>query len=106
MDTPIPLQRELQQTMGINAAEYNLFFSFYALPNIVLPYITGILADVLGRRYSPRECEHRHALIISGGVLAFGQLLLALGVSADSFRVSLCGRFFFGYCLLIPHRAG
>jgi len=51
MECPIPLQKELQKELNINVSEYAMFFSFYALPNIVLPLVAGILTDKFGRQY-------------------------------------------------------
>lgn len=64
-----------------------MLFSAYSLPNLFIPLIGGYLMDRLGV----------HTLMyFSGGLIAFGQSIFALGVSLKSFNLALLGRVIFG----------
>jgi len=73
--------------MDLSATEYNMFFSLYSLPNIILALFSGYFADKFGRRI---------ALIIFTILVVAGQLFFAAGVQASSFPLSALGRFIFG----------
>lgn len=38
--------------MNLNNLEFNMLYSIYSLPNIVLPFFGGILIDKMGVRFS------------------------------------------------------
>eukprot|EP00826_Nyctotherus_ovalis_P032718 TRINITY_DN2634_c0_g2_i4.p1 TRINITY_DN2634_c0_g2~~TRINITY_DN2634_c0_g2_i4.p1 ORF type:complete len:228 (-),score=31.10 TRINITY_DN2634_c0_g2_i4:774-1457(-) len=73
--------------MNLSATQYNMFFSFYFIPNIVLPLFTGYFADLFGRKLG---------LLICSAVLVVGHFFFALGISNHSFAMSVIGRLIYG----------
>lgn len=73
--------------MNLSATQYNMFFSFYFLPNVIMPLFTGYLADYFGRKAG---------LLFCSVMIVFGHLLFAIGISNRSFGLGLVGRLFFG----------
>jgi fucose permease len=49
-DIPSALQTQLMSRFDINSFYYNLFYSVYSLPNIVLPICGGLFIDKVGIR--------------------------------------------------------
>ena len=68
--------------------QYNLLFSLYSLPNIILPLFAGYLADRWGRR--PMGIAYAIVVVV-------GQLFFAFGVSAKNFALCATGRLLYGY---------
>lgn len=66
---------------------YNLLYSVYSLPNIVIPFIGGILIIKYG---------YRSMFIIFGIFVMIGQMIFALGCSFKSMNVMILGRIVFG----------
>lgn len=64
-----------------------MFFSFYFIPNMVLPLFTGYFADLFGRKLG---------LLICSAVLVVGHFFFALGVNSRSFAMSVVGRLIYG----------
>ena len=73
--------------MGLSATQYNMFFSFYFLPNVIMPLFTGYLADLFGRKTG---------LLFCATMITLGHFFFAFGVSSRSFVLSVLGRFIFG----------
>lgn len=74
-------------------------YSIYSLPNTVLPLFGGILIDKIGVKIS---------LIIFTTLLTLGQLIFAIGGSAESLWIMLLGRFVFGLggeCMTVSQSA-
>ena len=98
-DDPAPLYKELvkpasDKGMGLNHYQYNLLFSFYSIPNFILPFIGGILIDkYLGKRIS---------VILFAGLITFGQFVFSLASNIVKYNVIgaqfllLGGRFILG----------
>ena len=63
-------------------------YSVYNIPNIILPFIGGIVLTKFGNNI---------VFIVVGVFLLIGQLLFALGCSVRDINVMLCGRMFFGF---------
>lgn len=49
-DNPMALQSKIQGEFHITNLEFNLLYTVYSLPNIILPFFGGILIDKLGAR--------------------------------------------------------
>ena len=49
-DFPAVLEESLEHYFNIKPVQYNLLYSVYSLPNIVLPLFGGILLDFIGIR--------------------------------------------------------
>lgn len=98
-DDPAPLYKELvkpasDKGMGLNHYQYNLLFSFYSIPNFILPFIGGILIDkYLGKRIS---------VILFAGLITLGQFVFSLASNIVKYNVIgaqfllLGGRFILG----------
>lgn len=66
---------------------FNLLYSVYAFPNIILPFIGGILADKLGDGVMT---------MVFCFAIVLGQFLLFTGIRAGSIAWMIIGRFVFG----------
>lgn len=67
--------------------EFNLYYSIYSFPNIVLPVFGGYFIDVIGNRIG--------AVLFSVFVV-LGQAIFAFGVMVRNYPISLLGRGVFG----------
>jgi MFS family permease len=67
---------------------FNLLYSLYSFPNIILPFIAGILIMKLGARFM---------FVFYSIFIALGQLLFALGVQYESILTMLFARIIFGF---------
>lgn len=67
---------------------FNLMYSVYSLPNIVLPLIGGVLIFKYG---------YRIMLLVFGFSILIGQLIFAIGCSTKSVIIMLIGRTIFGF---------
>ncbi|ETW06154.1 hypothetical protein H310_03737 [Aphanomyces invadans] len=92
-DNPSALKSQLTQHFSGSVAQsdfemyFNLLYSVYSVPNIVLPLFGGILADKFGPRY----------VLVSTTTLVFlGQVVFAIGNSFQHLPVMLIGRVIFG----------
>jgi len=66
---------------------FNLMYSLYSLPNIVLPLIGGVLIFKYG---------YRIMFLVFGFCILIGQLIFAMGCSCKSITIMLIGRAIFG----------
>ena len=95
-DIPAPLHQQLEDLMydqnGGNSSNFevyfNLLYTVYSFPNIILPFIGGQYVDIYGAPF---------CLFIFTGVVWFGQILFATGAIAKSWPLMLFGRFVFGF---------
>mmetsp|Transcript_26194 Transcript_26194/g.23054 ORF Transcript_26194/g.23054 Transcript_26194/m.23054 type:complete len:297 (-) Transcript_26194:511-1401(-) len=67
--------------------EYNLLYSVYSLPNIVLPFVGGYLLDYFGIKFG---------VILYNGLICVGQLLFCLGCHLGNYSLLILGRAVFG----------
>jgi MFS family permease len=67
---------------------FNLMYSVYSLPNIILPLIGGIMIFKYG---------YRIMFLVFGFSILIGQLIFALGCSMKSIIIMLIGRTIFGF---------
>lgn len=78
---------------------FNLMYAVYSLPNIILPFIGGILIIKLG------SCL---MYFIFGLLILIGQIVFSCGIFYDSIYTVLIGRFIFGLggeCLGLPQNS-
>lgn len=86
-DLPQALQTPIQEKFGISEVEFNLLYSVYSLPNILLPFIGGYILDYFG---------------IKAGVLLYniliitGQVLFTIGCYTNNYQLLIIGRSVFG----------
>ncbi|TMW66094.1 hypothetical protein Poli38472_003859 [Pythium oligandrum] len=84
------LQQHFNEAMGKNEYEvlFNLLYTLYSIPNIVLPFVGGFFVDRIGAR---------QMLLLLTSFVLIGQLIMAFGSSILSFQTMLIGRIVFGF---------
>ncbi len=102
-DIPAALHQQLKDYMTKNidddddddgqggdnyAIKFNLLYSVYSIPNIILPFIGGTIVDRLTAHYS--------ALIFVSLTL-LGQVIFAIGAQTKSWNVMMVGRLIYGF---------
>eukprot|EP00742_Colponemidia_sp_Colp-10_P008520 GILJ01009232.1.p1 GENE.GILJ01009232.1~~GILJ01009232.1.p1 ORF type:complete len:436 (-),score=60.05 GILJ01009232.1:46-1353(-) len=93
MDNPAALKEPLKEYFGDRYTTdeyeflYNLLYTLYALPNVILPLVGGFLIDKIGVR---------KMLLVFGACIVVGQAIVAVGCSVQNFSTMLFGRFVFG----------
>lgn len=86
-DNPMALQSEIKADFGISNFEFNLLYTVYSLPNIILPFFGGILIDKLGART---------AIMIFSTIILVGQAICVAGAYYVKFWLLIFGRVIFG----------
>eukprot|EP01084_Bolivina_argentea_P132617 234045_1 len=86
-DNPVALQNELITKYKLSNVEYNLLYSIYSIPNIILPFCSGILSDKIGEDY---------LIIFFFGLMVLSQTLFAFGCGLSNYTLMLVARFLFG----------
>lgn len=85
------MRDELNKKISLSEKDFEFYFSLmyslYSFPNIILPFIGGLLINILG---------NRKMYIYSGLILVIGQFLFATGYASSSIIVMLIGRSIFG----------
>ena len=88
IDLPAALETTIINVMRVTITQYELLYSLYAWPNVVLVVIGGVLIDrLLGLRLG---------LILFVILSCVGQLLVAMGGYMNLFWLMVAGRFVFG----------
>eukprot|EP01062_Namystynia_karyoxenos_P019121 TRINITY_DN17166_c0_g1_i2.p1 TRINITY_DN17166_c0_g1~~TRINITY_DN17166_c0_g1_i2.p1 ORF type:complete len:666 (+),score=179.10 TRINITY_DN17166_c0_g1_i2:71-2068(+) len=87
-DNPAALKEHLRGLFHEMDAEtfetrFQLLYSVYSFPNIVLPFFGGLLADRIGTRPT---------YLLFGAVITVAQTVFALGASLRSYGLMLAGR--------------
>ncbi|CAD8118594.1 unnamed protein product [Paramecium sonneborni] len=86
-DNPQALQTQIQQELEINIIQFNLLYSVFALPNIFLTILGGMIIDRLGVRFG---------IFTFTLIVTIGQLIIALGGKFNEYSLMLLGRAIFG----------
>lgn len=90
-DIPAALITQLDDYMG-NPADYetyfNLLYTVYSIPNIILPFLGGFFVD----KFGVRTC-----LVVFVATITVGQAIVAFGVSIKSWPIMFLGRVVFGF---------
>ncbi|CAD8147772.1 unnamed protein product [Paramecium pentaurelia] len=86
-DNPMALQSTIQTEMNLNNVQFNMLYSIYSAPNIILPFFGGILIDKIGVRVS---------ILIFSSILILGQSIVVIGGYSLSYGTMLAGRCIFG----------
>ncbi|EQC31215.1 hypothetical protein SDRG_11138 [Saprolegnia diclina VS20] len=92
-DNPAALKSQLQQRFnGAFPPDrfeflFNMLYTLYSIPNIILPFFGGFLVDRLGARL---------CLLMFATTITLGQIVFAFGCSISQFNVMLLGRILFG----------
>jgi MFS family permease len=97
-DIPAATEAQMAQTWSTNATStqfntnFNLLYSVYSWPNVILPFFGGYFADLLGVRLMG---------VVFTGLIALGQLITAVGSSIEDLNtawyVMWIGRTIFGF---------
>ncbi|CAK67772.1 unnamed protein product (macronuclear) [Paramecium tetraurelia] len=90
VDYPSLLATEIKNHFIVDQFQINLLFSFRSFPNIVMPFVGGMLLD----RYGTRRGLFGFMLFI-----IFGTFLCYLSIVLNNFTLMLIGRFFMGLFL-------
>jgi len=86
-DSPQPLQLDIESYLNVSNSEYNLLYSVYSIPNLIFPFLSGLVIDSLGIRI---------AIIGLSLLVAVGQTILFSGAYYLNFHIMLLGRFILG----------
>lgn len=86
-DNPQSLQTAIIEKFDISSFQFNLLYSVYAFPNIILPFVGGIIIDKLGVRVG---------VALFSFILIVGQAVVTFGAATESFTIMLVGRVIFG----------
>jgi MFS family permease len=95
-DNPSALNEQLKEHMqAISPAEdpqyayyFNLLYSVYSLPNVILPLIMGLAVD---------RCGCRLVICILGAAVVLGHVIFTIGVTYGSWSTMILGRIVFGF---------
>jgi MFS family permease len=89
MDIPSALHQPLRDYMrpSFSPFHFNLLYTLYSVPNIILPFFGGYLVDSLGASFS--------ATVFASFVFG-GQFLFAWGLYRKSWTIMFGGRFLYG----------
>lgn len=87
-DNPSALQSQLQERMKLSDSDFNLFYSVYSYPNIILPLFGGILLNYLGPNI---------VMLVCILCVLTGQGIFSVAVSTNSYVLALIGRTVFGF---------
>ncbi|TMW56666.1 hypothetical protein Poli38472_006676 [Pythium oligandrum] len=92
-DNPAALKSQLQQRFNKYPKQrfeflFNLLYTLYSVPNVVLPFFGGVLVDRFGARVM---------LVVFSVAILVGQVVFAAGCSFSSFNAMLFGRVLFGF---------
>ena len=71
-DNPAALKTSLDEFAGLDEQEYNLLYTVYSVPNVILPFFGGYLCDMLGAA---------RATTLFAALLVGGQVVFAFGTS-------------------------
>eukprot|EP01083_Nonionella_stella_P237574 833299_1 len=83
-DNPVALQRQMIDEYGLSNVQYNLLYSTYCFPNMLLPFISGIISDKIGYDW---------LIIIFFGLMVLAQGLFVVGCQLNGlFSVLLTSR--------------
>ena len=89
-DNPSALESYLTKADGdfkLSNVNYNLLYSVYSFPNIVLPLFGGLLIDRMGIRIG---------VVLFSFLLIVGQFLVMMGGVTQNFSLMIVGRVVFG----------
>ncbi|KRX09218.1 Major facilitator superfamily domain, general substrate transporter [Pseudocohnilembus persalinus] len=92
-DIPAALKTEILEQFspkyGQETSEifFSFLYTFYSIPNIVLPLMGGVLCD---------RIQSRTIALITSFIVALGQIIIFQGYSQQSYELMVLGRFIYG----------
>jgi MFS family permease len=89
LDIPAALHQNLKNYMNDSAFElrFNLLYTLYSFPNVILPFFGGYFTDKMGASY---------CLMIFAAFCFLGQLIFAAGTAYRNWTFMLLGRAVYG----------
>lgn len=87
-DIPSALNDQITHDLDMSDTHFNLLYSVYSFPNVILPLFGGAMVDYFGTNLS---------LFIFGSFITIGQAIFAIGLLVKSYPVMIVGRIFFGF---------
>eukprot|EP00117_Sycon_ciliatum_P004809 scpid49543/ scgid9021/ Major facilitator superfamily domain-containing protein 1 len=87
-DQPAALESEIMDVSGVNTAQFELLYSLYSYPNVVLSVFGGFLID--------RVTGLRWGAVLFASIITVGHAIFAFGAQINSFLTMEIGRFVFG----------
>jgi len=87
-DNPQALQAAIVDDFKINTFWYNLLYSVYAFPNIILPFFGGMFVDKFGVRLG---------INLFSFLLIIGQGVVTFGAYSHNYNLMLAGRVIYGF---------
>lgn len=87
-DMPQAIEKELLDYLGLSNLQYNLLFSVYSVPNMILPLVGGYIIDKLGIRFS---------VCLFSLLVFIGQSFFFLGIYQKSYYCMILGRTILGF---------
>ncbi len=88
MDFPAGIQATIIKVMELDNTQYDLIFSAYSWPDIVMSIVGTVIVD--------KYLGMRRGLCIFSCILLTGQSIMCVGAYANSFPMLLCGRVVLG----------
>merc|ERR1719242_726760 len=86
-DNVMALQHALEEKYDLTSIQYNMLYSIYAFPNIVLPFLGGVIMDKVGMDL---------VILFFFILIVIGHGLFILGCMFSYYPLMVIGRFFFG----------
>tara|TARA_B110000285_G_scaffold167097_1_gene186756 strand:+ start:224 stop:811 length:588 start_codon:yes stop_codon:yes gene_type:complete len=87
-DEPAALEIQMEEYFGISATEYGALYSVYSIPNLILPFVGGVIYDKIGIRFG---------LLLFTFFVCLGQYIFMLGSGDKNGFYTMCiGRCLFG----------
>lgn len=87
IDYPASLETQIETQFDVSNSKYGLLYSYFALPNAIMPIVGGVFFDKLGIR---------SGLILFTSIVCVGQGMFMLGGYNMDFNLMLWGRIVFG----------
>ena len=86
-DYPGSLENAIKNEFNVSTSTYGLLYSGYALPNIVMPFFSGLFFDKFGTR---------KGLLMFASLVCLGAFLFTHGGYIMDFNYLLAGRVIYG----------
>ncbi|CAD8150885.1 unnamed protein product [Paramecium octaurelia] len=86
-DYPSVLAEEIKDSFNKDQSDVNLLYTYYSMPNVILPLLGGLFIDAIGIRL---------AMVGFFAILIVGQFLCYISAVSGNFTIMLIGRLVFG----------
>lgn len=86
-DLPQALETPIQEKFNVSEVQYNLLYSVYSMPNIILPFFGGYILDYFGVKVG---------VLLFNLLIIAGQGLFTIGCYGENYTWLIVGRSVFG----------